>query len=90
MTPLIDRCGVAGVMRRWIMATAGDLQLRAVERRIRWRDLRAADEVFMSNAVVGLKSVGVIEHGRERLRLAGVRHGNAAARAVGAAVRRAL
>jgi 4-amino-4-deoxychorismate lyase len=69
MTPLIDRCGVAGVMRRWIMATAGDLQLRAVERRIRWSDLRAADEVFMSNAVVGLKSVGVIERGRERLRL---------------------
>ncbi len=69
MTPLIDRCGVAGVMRRWILATAGDLRLRAVQRRIRWHDLRAADEVFMSNAVVGLKSVAVIERGRERLRL---------------------
>ena len=68
MTPLIDRCGVAGVMRRWILEEAGDLRLRASERRIRWRDLRAADEVFMSNAVVGLKSVGVIERGRERLR----------------------
>ncbi len=68
VTPLIDRCGVAGVMRRWILATAGDLRLRAVERRIRWRDLRAADEVFMSNAVVGVKSVEVILRGRERLR----------------------
>jgi 4-amino-4-deoxychorismate lyase len=68
MTPMLDRCGVAGVMRRWILETAGSLRLRAVERRIRWQDLSAADEVFMSNAVIGLKSVGVIEHGGKRLR----------------------
>jgi 4-amino-4-deoxychorismate lyase len=68
LTPLLDRCGVAGVMRRWVMETAGDLQLRAIERRIRWQDVCEAEEVFMSNAVVGLKSVEVIERGRERLR----------------------
>ena len=68
MTPVLDRCGVAGVMRRWIMATAADLQLRVTERRIRWQDLSDAEEVFMSNAVIGVKSVGAIEHGRERLR----------------------
>jgi 4-amino-4-deoxychorismate lyase len=68
MTPVLDRCGVAGVMRRWILETAGDLRLSPVERRIRWQDLREAEEVFMSNAVVGLRSVGVIERGRERLR----------------------
>jgi 4-amino-4-deoxychorismate lyase len=69
MTPMLDRCGVAGVMRRWILETAGDLRLSPVERRIRWQDLSEAEEVFMSNAVVGLRSVGVIERGRERLRL---------------------
>ena len=68
MTPVLDRCGVAGVMRRWVMETARDVNLRATERRIRWQDLRLAEEVFMSNAVVGLRSVAVIEHGRERLR----------------------
>jgi 4-amino-4-deoxychorismate lyase len=68
MTPLLDRCGVAGVMRRWILENAGDIALRPAERRLRWQDLREADEVFVSNAVVGLKSVGVIERGRERLR----------------------
>jgi 4-amino-4-deoxychorismate lyase len=68
MTPVLDRCGVAGVMRRWILETAGDLRLKPVERRIRWQDLSEAEEVFMSNAVVGLRSVGVIERGRERLR----------------------
>jgi len=68
MTPMLDRCGVAGVMRRWILETAGGLRLRAIERRLRWSDLSEADEVFMSNAVIGLKSVGVIEHGGKRLR----------------------
>jgi len=68
MTPRLDRCGVAGVMRRWILEAAGDLGLRAVERRIRWKDLVRAEEVFMSNAIVGLRSVGSIERGTVRLR----------------------
>ena len=61
MTPLLDRCGVAGVMRRWILENAANLGLRAVERRIRWEDLQSAEEVFMSNAVVGIRSVRTIE-----------------------------
>jgi 4-amino-4-deoxychorismate lyase len=68
LTPRLDRCGVAGVMRRWVLETAGDLELRAVERRLTWQDLRQAEEVFMSNAVVGVRSVGVIERGKLRLR----------------------
>ena len=64
MTPLLDRCGVAGVMRRWILERAGGLRLRAVERRIRWKDLQSAEEVFMSNAVVGIRSVRTIEGAR--------------------------
>jgi len=68
MTPVLDRCGVAGVMRRWILEAAGDLGLRAVERRIRWQDLAQAEEVFMSNAVVGVRSVGFIAQGALRLR----------------------
>jgi 4-amino-4-deoxychorismate lyase len=68
MTPVLDRCGVAGVMRRWILQAARELRLKAVERRLRWQDLSTAEEVFMSNAVVGVRSVAVIERGRERLR----------------------
>jgi 4-amino-4-deoxychorismate lyase len=72
-TPLLDRCGVAGVMRRWILANAAGLRLRPVERRIRWQDLAAADEVFMSNAVVGIRSVRTIERSAgQALRFAGV------------------
>jgi 4-amino-4-deoxychorismate lyase len=68
MTPVLDRCGVAGVMRRWVLERAGELRLRPVERRIRWQDLREAEEVFMSNAVVGLRSVGSVLRGTRSLR----------------------
>jgi 4-amino-4-deoxychorismate lyase len=68
MTPVLDRCGVAGVMRRWILQAARELRLKPVERRLRWQDLSTAEEAFMSNAVVGIRSVAVIERGRERLR----------------------
>lgn len=68
LTPLLDRCGVAGVMRRWILEAACDLRLEPAEGRIRWQDLSRADEVFMTNAVVGIRSVALIERGRERLR----------------------
>jgi 4-amino-4-deoxychorismate lyase len=64
MTPLLDRCGVAGVMRRWILESAAGLHLRTVERRIRWEDLKSAEEVFMSNAVAGIRSVRTIECAR--------------------------
>jgi 4-amino-4-deoxychorismate lyase len=61
LTPPLDRCGVAGVMRRWILQQAATVSLRAVERRIRWQDLRSAQEVFMCNAVAGIRSVRSIE-----------------------------
>jgi 4-amino-4-deoxychorismate lyase len=68
VTPVLDRCGVAGVMRRWILESAGELRLGTLERRIVWKDLRDAEEVFMSNAVIGLRSVGTMQRGTERLR----------------------
>jgi 4-amino-4-deoxychorismate lyase len=67
-TPVLDRCGVAGVMRRWVLETAGALRLSPVERRIRWQDLSAAEEVFMTNAVVGVRSVGSVLGGSSVLR----------------------
>lgn len=69
MTPVLDRCGVAGVMRRWILETAGQLDLRAVERRIRRRDLQEAEEVFMTNSLVGVRSVSSLQQGARFLRL---------------------
>jgi 4-amino-4-deoxychorismate lyase len=61
MTPLLDRCGTAGVMRRWVMSMSRELRLRMVERRIGWDDLESAEEVFMTNALVGIQPVRSIE-----------------------------
>lgn len=69
VTPRLDRCGIAGVMRRWVLEQVGALDLRAQETRIRWRDLVRADEVFMTNALVGVVPVATMVRGRERIRL---------------------
>jgi 4-amino-4-deoxychorismate lyase len=70
ITPKVDRCGVAGVMRRWVLEQASALKLRASEGRVRWEDLGQADEAFMTNAVVGIVPVAVIQYGRARVRFA--------------------
>ncbi len=68
LTPKLDRCGVAGVMRRWVLEQASALQLRAREERIRWEDLSTADEAFMTNAVAGIVPLAAIQNGRLRIR----------------------
>ncbi len=60
-TPPLDRCGVAGVMRRWILQNARTASLKVSERRLHWADLKGAEEIFLSNALVGIRSVSAIE-----------------------------
>jgi len=67
MTPMLDRCGIAGVMRRWVLEQARGIDLNPVECRLQWEQLGEADEVFMTNAVVGIVSVGLIQWGSERV-----------------------
>ena len=54
LTPGLDACGVAGVMRAQVLASAGQLGLRWREAELRWEDLQAAEEVFMTNSIIGL------------------------------------
>jgi len=68
-TPVLDRSGIAGVMRRWVLEQAPSLNLRAREARLSVQHLRDATEVFMTNAVAGIVSVGVVELGRRRIRI---------------------
>jgi 4-amino-4-deoxychorismate lyase len=68
VTPLLDRCGVAGVMRRWVLEQARALGLAPAVRRVGVRDLQDAEEIFMTNAVAGPMSVAEIRLGSERIR----------------------
>jgi len=67
-TPLLDRCGVAGVMRRWVISQAAELCLQVRECRMRLTDLAEADEVFLTNAVAGVVPVALLRIGARRVR----------------------
>ncbi|MGC1387195.1 MAG: aminodeoxychorismate lyase [Steroidobacteraceae bacterium] len=68
MTPILDRCGIAGVMRRWVLEQALHVGLRPLEGRLRWEEIRQADEAFMTNAVAGVVSVALLHDGAARIR----------------------
>ncbi|MCR9104708.1 MAG: aminodeoxychorismate lyase [Gammaproteobacteria bacterium] len=60
-TPALLRCGVAGTRRailisRWARA----IGLEVIEKTMNLRDLERADEVFYTNALVGVRSVAAI------------------------------
>jgi 4-amino-4-deoxychorismate lyase len=53
-TPPLDRCGVAGHMRRKVLAQARALGVECRVGHGRWDELAAADEVFLTNSLVGI------------------------------------
>jgi 4-amino-4-deoxychorismate lyase len=69
MTPSLDRCGVAGVMRRWVLEQSARLGLRVWQGRLPLDAIGDAEEMFMTNAVAGIVPVSRLEQGRSRIRL---------------------
>jgi 4-amino-4-deoxychorismate lyase len=61
LTPELDRCGVAGVMRRVILREAAAIGLAAEESVLSAADLASADEIFISNARVGLWPIRTLD-----------------------------
>jgi len=57
LTPSIDRCGVAGVMRETVLDLAAQLGIAAEERRLERAELAGADELFLTNALIGIRPV---------------------------------
>jgi len=56
-TPLIDRCGVAGVMRGVVLRECTALGIAIAEQRLTLDDLYSAAEVFITNARIGVVPV---------------------------------
>ena len=54
VTPLLDRCGVKGVCREFILQQADSWGLTFSERRVAMTDLEQAEEVFVCNSVNGV------------------------------------
>ena len=61
-TPQLDKSGVAGVMRAQIILLAGKLNISVVKTKIHLDDLMAADEVFITNSIIGIWPVSVIDN----------------------------
>ena len=60
-TPRIDLCGVAGVMRRVVLTEAAHAGLAAEECILRAEDLGNAEEIFLTNARIGIWPVRALE-----------------------------
>lgn len=54
ITPVLDRCGVSGALRAWLMEAAASLGLSVREIRLSRECLLQADEVFIGNSLAGL------------------------------------
>ncbi len=61
LTPKLDRCGVVGSRRSLILELARSLKMDALESNISINQVQQADEVFISNSVIGIQPVHLIE-----------------------------
>ncbi len=59
-TPALDRCGVAGLMRDKVMETASALKQPCEVAECSWESLDSAEEVFVTNSLIGLWPVRVL------------------------------
>ncbi|MBI3171341.1 MAG: aminotransferase class IV, partial [Hydrocarboniphaga effusa] len=53
-TSALDRCGVAGLMRGKVLQAAAALGLPYTVAEGSWNELESADEVFVTNSLIGL------------------------------------
>jgi 4-amino-4-deoxychorismate lyase len=60
-TPRIDLCGVAGVMRRVVLREAARVGISVHEEVLNAEDLQRADEVFVTNARIGIWPLSALD-----------------------------
>ena len=60
-TPRVDLCGVAGVMRRVVLTEAAHAGVAAEECILRAEDLGTAEEIFLTNARIGIWPVRALD-----------------------------
>lgn len=71
-TPGLDQACVDGVMRRVICRLAPEMGYQVVEKAMRISEFEAAEELFLCNAISGVKWVGQFNHSRYGNTLAGM------------------
>jgi len=61
LTPKLDRCGVVGSRRSLILELASSLKIDTLVSNISINQVQQADEVFISNSVIGIQPIQSIE-----------------------------
>jgi 4-amino-4-deoxychorismate lyase len=60
-TPLLEQCGIEGVLRNILIFIANDHQIRVVEKKISIQDVYSANEIFITNSIIGIWPVIQLE-----------------------------
>lgn len=60
-TPRLDRCGVVGTVRSSVLCLADQVGMRAMEKELTPDDVVAAQEVFLTNALIGIWPVNRVD-----------------------------
>jgi len=60
-TPLLDRCGVAGIMRQVVLREAAHLGIETEEAALGSEDLARARELFLTSALIGVRPVSALD-----------------------------
>jgi len=61
-TPVIEQCGVEGVLRNIVIAEARKIQVKVIEKTLSKEDIKSADELFVTNSIIGMWPVKQLEH----------------------------
>jgi len=61
ITPVISQCGVDGVLRNIIIKLAKNNQIEVIEKQLSKEELNLADELFITNSIIGIWPVKQVE-----------------------------
>jgi len=64
ITPALNACGVAGIMRAVVLELAIAAGIDCTERAVLLEDLYAAEELFLTNSLIGIWPVRELNHWR--------------------------
>ncbi|RMH19632.1 MAG: aminodeoxychorismate lyase [Gammaproteobacteria bacterium] len=63
-TPELKLYGIAGIMRQRVIQSAREMNIQVMEQPLRLQDFHSAEEVFLTNSLVGIWSVGQLARKR--------------------------
>ena len=61
-TPMLNMCGVNGILRQIIVELAAKQGINIIESTLKKKDILSADELFVTNSIIGIWPIKTLEH----------------------------